>query len=210
MWDLRLSLDHAPAGDFVTRAPFGMLKKPLLSSTTNHLVMDLLDIVRPPVSGNRKHGNVCLLSEVFGTVSDLNRCPACARRRRKHTKRADCRQRAGPQHEETSLEPKRGREEPPVPPTERATKKVRFDLTKVPILRYPSVNPDSAQADEENQREPEDARADSPEQEVSKIPSSSSKERPPARPASAQSPTETVELHLGRIHDNQRRNQRNS
>ena len=97
MRNLRIVLEHTPECDFITCESFGMKRTPLLVSTTNHVVLNFLDIVKAPTKttpcqdGERCFHSVCVSAyadqhEAFPVDDDDGEvnCPACAGQHRKH------------------------------------------------------------------------------------------------------------------------------
>ena len=80
MRNLRFTLEHTPMGDFISCSGFGMKRTPLPVSTSNHAVLDILDLVK--TSRQPKHS--------FFVIDALVSCPACNGKHRPHTFDENC------------------------------------------------------------------------------------------------------------------------
>ena len=80
MRNLRFTVEHTPMGEFLSCPGFGMKRTPLPVSTSNHAVLNLLDLVR--TRRQPKHS--------FFVGDALAVCPACRGKHRAHTYDETC------------------------------------------------------------------------------------------------------------------------
>ena len=79
MTNLRMNIEHTPAGEFRTCPVFGLKRYALSVATSNHLILDVMFLAR---CGQKPDHS-------FAATSSIT-CPACKRRHRAHTYDEHC------------------------------------------------------------------------------------------------------------------------
>eukprot|EP00438_Fugacium_kawagutii_P016051 Skav221531 [mRNA] locus=scaffold1813:43:5619:- [translate_table: standard] len=121
MRNLRMTLEHTPAGEFMTCPMFGMKRTALAVSTSNHPVLDIMALATSKQKPQ------------YSFQSSALYCPACAGKHRPHTYTGDCKHASkdAPKAKAKPAPKKKGKEKKYTDPD----KKLDLKSEKVPTTR---------------------------------------------------------------------------